>query len=80
MQLYLVLDYCLLNKSINAACNGDNVISYYPLPNITDLLARLWKCKLFSSLDLRSGKQHICLAPEAKLKLLLPQVENAIEM
>ena len=27
-----VLDYCLLNKPINAAHNGTKVISYYPLP------------------------------------------------
>ena len=40
-QLCLVLDYHLLNKSINAAHNGNNVISYCPLPNIIDLLARL---------------------------------------
>ena len=40
-QLCLVLDYWSLNKSINAEHNGTNVISYYPLPNITDLLTRL---------------------------------------
>ena len=39
--LYLVLDYRSLNKSINLANSGNSVISYYPLPNITDFLARL---------------------------------------
>ena len=37
----LVLDCRLLNKSINAVHNGNSIISYYPLPNIMDLLARL---------------------------------------
>ena len=40
-QLHLFVDYHFLNKSINATCNGNKVITYYPLPNITDLLARL---------------------------------------
>ena len=57
-----------LNKSINAAHNGNCLISYYPLPNITDLLARLQKCTMFSSLHLRSGYHHIGLTPEAKTK------------
>ena len=67
-QLHVILDYYLINKSINAAYNGDNVISYYPLLNIIDLLARLQKCKLFSSLDLRSVYHPIGLATEAKPK------------
>ena len=40
-QLHLLLYYSSYNKSINAAHNGNSVISDYPLPNITDLLARL---------------------------------------
>ena len=40
-QFYLVLDYNLLNKSINTVHCGNNVISYHCLPNITDLLAML---------------------------------------
>ena len=68
-QLHLALNYHLLNMSIDAVCNGNNSISYYPLPNITDLLARLQKCKLFSSLDLRSGYHHIGLTPEVKPKM-----------
>ena len=67
-QLHLVLDYWSLTQSINAAHNGRNIISYYPLPYITDLLARLQKCKIFSSLDLRSGNNHIGLMLEAKPK------------
>ena len=41
---------------------------YYPLPNSMHLLARLQNCTIFSSLDLRSGYDHISLTPEAKLK------------
>ena len=67
-QPHLVLDYHLLNKSIYAAHNGNKVISYYPLLNITDLLARLQSCKIFSSLDLRSGYHQIGLTPKAKPK------------
>ena len=37
-QLHLVLDYQLVNKSINTAHNGNSIISYYPLPNITNLI------------------------------------------
>ena len=44
-----------------------SLISYYPLPKISDLLARLQKCTIFSSLDHRSGHHHIGLTPEAKL-------------
>ena len=68
MQLHLVLDNSLLNKSINAVHNGNNRILYLPLLNITDLLAQLWKCKLFFSLDQRSGYHHIPLIPEVKVK------------
>ena len=67
-QLCLVLDCRSLNKSVNVAHNGNSVISYYPIPNITDLLARLQNCTIFSSSDLRSGYHHIGLTPEAKLK------------
>ena len=74
-QLHLVLDYTSLNGSINAAHNGNSVISYYLLPNITDLLARLQNCKIFSSLDPSSGYHHISLTPEVGLKdCLLPQM------
>ena len=64
-QLHLVLDYHLLNKFLNVV---HNVISYYPLPNITDMLARLQKCNLLTSLDLGSRYHHIGLNPEAKPK------------
>ena len=52
-QLHLVLDYRSLNKSTNAAHNGNIVIFYNPLPIITYLLARLQYCTIFSSLDVR---------------------------
>ena len=65
-QQHLVLGYHLLNKYINAAYNWNKVLSYYPLPNITDLIERLQNCKMFSSLDLRSGYHHIGLTPKAK--------------
>ena len=67
-QLPLVLDSQSLNKLINTAHNGNSVISYYPLPEITDLLARLQKHTIFSSFDLRSGYHHISLTLEAKPK------------
>ena len=67
-QLHLVLDYQLLSKSVDTAYNGNSVISYYPLPNIRDLLARLQKFTIFFSLDLRPGYHYIGLQLEAKLK------------
>ena len=67
-QLCLVLDYQSFNKSMNSGNNGKGVIPYYPLTNITDLLARLQKCTIFSSLDLRSDYHHIGLMQEVKLK------------
>ena len=67
-QLCLVLDCKSLNEAINAEHNGNCIISYYRLPNITDLLARLQNCAIFSSLDLRLGYHHIGLTPEAKPK------------
>ena len=63
-----MLDYRSLNKSTNAAHNSLCVTSYYPLPNITDLLARLQKCTIFSSLDHRSDYHYMGLTPEAKPK------------
>ena len=70
--LCLVLDYRSLIKSINASHNGKSVISYYLLPNI-NLLARLQKCTIFFSFDLRSGYHHIDLMTEAMPKTPLPQ-------
>ena len=46
----------------------ESVMSNYPLPNITNLLARLQKCSIFASLDLRSGYHHIGLTPETNPK------------
>ena len=53
---------------MNAAHNGNSVISYYPLPSFMVLLARLQNCTILSSLDLRSGYHHSNLTPEAKPK------------
>ena len=73
-QLHLLIDHRSLNKSDNMAHNRNSIMLYYILPNITDLLARLQNCTIFSSLYLRSGYHHINLTPEAKLKTDLPQV------
>ena len=64
----MVLDYRKQNKSTNSAHNNNKIVSYYPLPNISDLLARLGNCKIFSSLDLHSGYHHIEVRPEARPK------------
>ena len=65
---WMVLDYRQLNKTISSAHNSDKIISYYPLPNISDLLARLGNCKIFSSLDFCSGYHHIRIKPKAQPK------------
>ena len=67
-QLHVVLDYQLLDKYINGTHNGNKVILCYILPNITDVLARLHICKIFSSLDLKTGCHQIGLMPKGKLK------------
>ena len=72
--LQLVLDHRSLNMSINTAHNVNYVISYYPLPNITDLLARLQNCIIFSSLDLSSGYHLIWLTWESRKKMIFPQL------
>ena len=64
----MVLHYRKLNKAINSTHNSDKTVSYYPLPNISDLLAKLGNCKLFSSLDLHSGYHHIRIRSEARPK------------
>ena len=46
-EICLVLDYRSLNKSTNTSHNGISVISYYLLPNIMDLLARLQTVQYF---------------------------------
>ena len=79
-QLHLVLDYQSLNKSVNVAHRGNSVKSYYPLPNITYLLARLQKCTIFPSLDLRSGYHHISLTLEATLKTAFATTSGKMEL
>ena len=74
--LCLLLDYSSLNKPINAAHNGNNITYYYPLPNIRDLLARLQNYTIFSSLDPRSGYQHIGSTSEAKSKTSFATASN----
>ena len=50
----MLLDYRQLIKAITSAHNSNNNVPYYPLQNISYLLARLGNCKIFSSLDLHS--------------------------
>ena len=64
----MVVDYRQLNNTISSAHNSDNIDSYYPPPNISDLLARLGNYKIFSLLDLHSGYYHISLKSEAYSK------------
>ena len=64
----MVLDYRKRNKAINGADKSDKIISFYLMLNISDLLARLGNCKIFSSLDLHSGYHHIGIKPEARPK------------
>ena len=47
------------------------VISNYPLPTIDSILAHFNGCKFFSTIDLRSGYNHICLTKEAVEKTAL---------
>lgn len=47
----LVIDYRKLNKK--------TVDDKYPIPNITDILDKLGKCQLFSTLDLASGFHQV---------------------
>ena len=65
-QFHIVLDYQLLNKSINSAHNGNNVISYYSLPNITDLLAS--EMQIIISLRSKIRISSHCPNPKAKSK------------
>ena len=60
---WMVLDYRQLNKAINNVHNSDKIVSYYPLLNISDLLAKLGNYKIFSSLDLHYEYHHIGLKP-----------------
>ena len=53
--LCLVLDCWFLNELMNTAQNGNDVMSYYFLPNTTYLLTSLPNCTIVSSLDLRLG-------------------------
>ena len=46
------------------ALNAQTVRDRYPLPNIQDLIDRLYGCTVFSSLDLQSGYHQIRIAEE----------------
>ena len=72
----MVLDYRKLNKAINSAHNSDKIVSYYLLPNISDLLVSLGTCKIFSSLDLHSGYHHIRIKPETRPKTAFATVSG----
>ena len=73
VKLRIVIDYRQLNKRILTSRAPDRngkvgkVISYYPIPTIELLLARLEGCKYFSILDLKSGYHHIGLSEKSKL-------------
>ena len=72
IQLRMVINYRQLNKRILTSrapdSNGkvEKVISNYPIPTIESQLARLEGCKYFSTLDLRSGYDHIGLSEKFK--------------
>ena len=55
-------------KVIKGDSKAKGAISLTPLPKIDELFAQLTGCKVFSSLDLRSGYFHISLSDDAKPK------------
>ena len=75
-QLHLVLDYCLLNKSINAAYSGKRVIFILSLAKLHRLISEIVEVYIFSSKDLRSGYHHIGLTPEAKQKIAFATISR----
>ena len=62
----MAIDYRKINKAINSAHNSDSIVSYCPLPKISNLLARRGNCRIFSALDLHSGYHHIRIKPVAR--------------
>ena len=61
----MCVDYRRINKlqpEVTKADGRKGCISLIPLPKIDELYAKLKGCKVFSSLDLRSGYYHIGLA------------------
>ena len=65
------VDYRRINKlqpEVTNADGGKGCISLVPLPKIDELYTKLKGCKVFSSLDLRSGYYHIGLTESAKPK------------
>ena len=65
----MLLDYRQVRKAKNSTHNSEKSVSYYPLTNISDLLARPVNYRKFSSLDLHSGYHHTGLNPEAQPKI-----------
>ena len=67
----MCVDYRKINKlqpEVTKADGGKGCISLIPLPKIDELYAKLKGYKVFSSLDLRSGYNHIGLKDSAKPK------------
>ena len=68
----MCVDFRKINALQPEVIKGDSkakgCISLTPLPKIDELFAQLTGCKVFSSLDLRSGYFHISLSEEAKPK------------
>lgn len=55
-------------ESSGRKLNDITVGDAYPLPNITDILDQLGKCKYFSTLDLASGFHQILVHDEDREK------------
>ena len=55
-KLRMCVDYCARNQV--------TLEDKYPLPHIDDVLDRLWRARVFSSLDLQSGYHQVRIADE----------------
>lgn len=58
------LRFCVDYRALNAVTTSD----VYPLPNITETLDSLGGCKMFTTLDLRSGYHQIQVDEESRPK------------
>ena len=77
----MCVDYRRINKlqpEVTKADGGKGYISLIPLPKIDELYAKLKGCKVFCSLDLRSGYYHLGLSesPKPKLSLVLSSLSK----
>ena len=66
----LCVDFRKINALQPQVIDGKtrNRATYFPLPKIDDLLARIKGAKIFSTLDLRSGYYHISLTKSSQPK------------